>query len=186
MLCYTAYSVRTDCCRWTGTSALIPSCCFVSRWNVCRWNGTSALIPSCCFVSRWNVCRWNGTSALIPLCCFVSRWNVCRWNGTSALIPLCCFVSRWNVCRWNGTSAFSLWTMLFCFWVKWLQVKWYICFQSLNYAVLFLGEMIAGEMVHLLSVSELCCFVFGWNDCRWNGTSAFSHSMLFRADSGCR
>ena len=117
MLCYTAYSVRTDCCRWTGTSALIPSCCFVSRWNVCRW---------------------------------------------------------------NGTSAFSLWTMLFCFRVKWLQVKWYICFQSLNYAVLFLGEMIAGEMVHLLSVSELCCFVLGWNDCRWSGTSAFSlWTMLF-------
>ena len=51
--------------------------------------------------------------------------------------------------------------MLFRFKVKRLQVKWYLCFQSLNYAVLFLGEMIAGEMVHLLSVSELCCFVFG-------------------------
>ena len=71
--------------------------------------------------------------------------------------------------------------MLFRFKVKRLQVKWYLCFQSLNYAVLFLGEMIAGEMVHLLSVT-LCCFVqilVAGKIVHHFKNSAFSRSMMF-------
>ena len=50
--------------------------------------------------------------------------------------------------------------MLFCFRVKWLQVKWYISFQSL-YAVSLQGKMVAGKMVHHFK------------------NSAFGHSMMF-------